>query len=117
MQLLKRCCSGEDLSQLLAPTFKWKKPEQVEDSLIKCQLVERKAFCRNPLLFVGKGWNFFSKPDDFNAYLLRADITLNLMGLVQTTDFNHSSPHPPASSPMVGSLDISVSLIKSSVFL
>lgn len=87
------------------------------DSLIKCQLVERKAFCRNLLLSVSKGWDFCSKPDDFDAYLLRRDITLSLMGLVQTTDLNQSSPLPPVSALMVGSQDISVSLMKSLMFL
>lgn len=117
VQLLKWWCSGEDLSQLSAHAFKQKKSEQVGDSLIKCQLVERKVFCRNPLLFVSNGWNFCSKPDDFNAYLLRVDITLSLMGLIQTTDLNQSSPHPPASVLSVASQDVSVSLIKSFMFL
>lgn len=85
------------------------KSEQVGDSLIRCQLVKRKAFHRSLLLFVSKGWNFCSKPDHFNIYLLRGDLTLSLTGLVQTADLNQNSPQPPASSLVLGSQDASVS--------
>lgn len=77
-----------------------RKNEQVGDSLIRCQLVERKAFHRSLLLFVSKGWNFCSKPDHFDIYL---------MGLVLTTNLNQNSPRPPASSLVVGSQDASIS--------
>lgn len=100
VQHLKQWCSDDDLFQLLAHAFQWKKSEQVGDSLIRCQLVERKAFHRSLLLFVSKGWNFCSKPDHFDIYL---------MGLVQTTNLNQNSPRPPASSLVVGSQDASVS--------
>lgn len=106
VQLLKWWCSDGDLSQLLVRAFKWKKSEQIEDSLIKWQLVERKAFHRNLLLFVSKGWHFCSKSDYFDSNLLRGDITLSLMVLVQTTDLNQSSPHPPAGALMVRSQDV-----------
>lgn len=109
VQHLKQQCSNDDLFQLLAHAFQWKKSEQVGDSLIRCQLVERKAFHRSLLLFVSKGWNFHSKQDHFNIYLLRGDLTLSLTGLVQTTDLNQNSPYPPANSLMVGSQDASVS--------
>lgn len=42
LQLLQYYCSDEELFQLLAHAFKWKKSKQVRDSLIKCQLVEIK---------------------------------------------------------------------------
>lgn len=86
-----------------------KKSEQVGDSLIRCQLVERKAFDKSLLLSVSKGWNFCSEPDHLNIHLLRGDLTSSLMGLVQTTDLNQNSPQPPASSLVVGSQDAFVS--------
>lgn len=94
--------------------FKWKKSEQIEDSLIKRQLVERKAFHRNLLLFVSKGWHFCSKSDYFDSNLLRGDITLSLMVLVQTTDLNQSSPHPQQVLLWWGA---KMSLVKSLMFL
>lgn len=72
-------------------------------------VVKRKAFHRNLLLFVSKGWRFCSKPDHFNIYLLRGDLTSSLTGLVQTIVLNQNSPQPPASSLVVGSQDASVS--------
>lgn len=61
------------------------------------------------MLFVSKGWNFCSKPDHFNIYLLRGDLTWSLTGLVQPADLNQNSPQPPASSLVVRSQDASVS--------